>query len=592
MGEKYNGEYKGLEIDISGIPYYAMDVLSVIDGELPSGMEFNGVYNSLCGTPTKSGTYNFTMKAEYNGASVTKEFSITIIKNPEIVKPTIYMTFANGTINDPYSSEIGASNGDSSSYEWDYSGTLPPGLTLSNTNKSTYQLSGTPNAIGTYTFTVSLWDKYEPENGKTTKDFTVTIADDTPEPEPFDITGTLPSGKVGQAYSATLTHSVRPSSMQISCEWKFPDGLEFNSVDDGNGSYTISGTPTEAGTFTLDITATSTITEEVILEKHYEFTIAEADNPIPDPEPDDPDPEEPDYDSYDITGTLPSGKVGQVYSATLTHSVRPSSMQIASKWHFPNGLEFNSFNEGNGGYTVSGTPTEAGTFTLDITATSTITGEVILEKHYEFIIAEADNQNPDPEPNPTAQLNITGTLINGLVGLPYGTSTSGASKDIYVMATGGTPPYKWSYEGELPSGLKGTILGTNDEYVLFEGTPENSGTYNFTLWLSDAKNTEKTQNFSISISEQTPDNINQYNSEVQKYTGNQNIVVEGDSPTIIIQKEGAHVNVDGGDDNTNVTTDDDRNTNVSTGGSGGGCETGFGLLGLAALVVIFTKRSR
>ena len=479
MGEKYNAEYKGLEIDISGIPYYAMDVLSVIDGELPSGMEFNGVYNSLCGTPTKSGTYNFTMKAEYNGASVTKEFSITIIKNPEIVKPTIYMTFANGTINDPYSSEIGASNGDSSSYEWDYSGTLPPGLTLSNTNKSTYQLSGTPNAIGTYTFTVSLWDKYEPENGKTTKDFTVTIADDTPEPEPFD-----------------------------------------------------------------------------------------------------------------ITGTLPSGKVGQVYSATLTHSVRPSSMQIASKWHFPNGLEFNSFNEGNGGYTVSGTPTEAGTFTLDITATSTITGEVILEKHYEFIIAEADNQNPDPEPNPTAQLNITGTLINGLVGLPYGTSTSGASKDIYVMATGGTPPYKWSYEGELPSGLKGTILGTNDEYVLFEGTPENSGTYNFTLWLSDAKNTEKTQNFSISISEQTPDNINQYNSEVQKYTGNQNIVVEGDSPTIIIQKEGAHVNVDGGDDNTNVTTDDDRNTNVSTGGSGGGCETGFGLLGLAALVVIFTKRSR
>ena len=393
VGELYNGKNKGLEISISDIPSYAMNVLSVIDRELPPGMEINGVYNSICGTPTKSGTYTFTLKATY-GDSVTKEFSITILKNPEKVKPTIVKTFADGTINEPYSSEIEASNGDGSTYEWDYSGTLPPGLILGSMNGYNYQLSGTPTSEGTYDFTVYLWDKYEPENGKASKTFTVTI---------------------------------------------------------GDGS-----TPTTPGT--------------------------------------------------------------------------------------------------TGG---TDTPGGGGTTT-------------------------------------TSPLNITGTLINGLVGIPYGDSTSGTSKDIYVMATGGKAPYYWRTEGNFPpeSEIKGYISGASSEYVVLKGTPKKSATYDFTIFVKDANNTEKSKNFSITINEQTEENIAQYNDIVNTYTENKAVNVDagGDSPTIVnVYKGGTNVNIEGEDTNLETNTDRNKDLSLSSGGSGG-CEAGLGFIGFAVLAVMLAKR--
>ena len=401
VGKSY-GSQSTTEIKLNG----QITRATVTEGELPNGLEFKHDYywraDYLAGTPVKSGTFTFTLRLEAGGESAKQSYSVTILKNSDIKQPSIDGTFSNGTIEDPYSSKIYASEGDSLTYEWDYSGTLPDGLGFQVTTNSEYELVGTPKTAGTYTFTVYLWDKYEPENGKASKTFTVTISD-----------GSTPS-----------------------------------------------------------------------------------------------------------TPSTPSS---------------PSTPSTPS------------------------TPSSPST------------------------------------PTTTSPLSITGSLIDGLVGIEYGSTTSGTTKDVYVMATGGTAPYDWRVEGDLPSNIKGYLSGTNNEYVVLKGTPATSDTYDFTFFVKDANNTETSKNFSITISEQTEEATTQYNNIVETYTDNKTIKVDvgGDSPTIVnVYKGTPSVNIEG--DTTEVKTDTDRNTSVSlgAGGGGGGCEAGLGILGLAALAVMLTKRSR
>ena len=82
---------------------------SIVDGKLPDGLEFLNS-TTIHGIPTKSGSFKFKLRINaVDGSSDTKEISITILKNPDIKKPSIDGTFAAGTINEPYSSKIYAS---------------------------------------------------------------------------------------------------------------------------------------------------------------------------------------------------------------------------------------------------------------------------------------------------------------------------------------------------------------------------------------------------------------------------------------------------------------------------------------------------
>src|SRR5208282_5570769 len=68
------------------------------------------------------------------------------------------------------------------------------------------------------------------------------------------------------------------------------------------------------------------------------------------------------------------------------------------------------------------------------------------------------------------------TLPGGSSGVPYGPVT--------ISATGGafTQPYTWSASG-LPSGL--TIGSNPDSTATLSGTPTQSGTFDFTLTMTD-----------------------------------------------------------------------------------------------------------
>ncbi|MDJ0754166.1 MAG: putative Ig domain-containing protein [Ardenticatenaceae bacterium] len=145
-----------------------------------------------------------------------------------------------GIIGDSYSASLTASGGNAP-YTWSItSGSLPPGLNL---NLSTGIISGTPTAIGSYSFSIRATDS----DGKAVvKDFEMDIIY-----PPLDIitSSPLPSGTIGVPYSTIIeaTGGVPPYSWSV-ISGALPTGLSLNSA-----TGEISGTPTTAGTFAFTI---------------------------------------------------------------------------------------------------------------------------------------------------------------------------------------------------------------------------------------------------------------------------------------------------------------------------------------------------
>jgi len=135
----------------------------ISSGSLPPGLSgsASGEYYYVSGTPTSSGTYTFTPRAENDGGPAEQQFSIYIasLPAPSWIDQTLATT---ATIGVSYSDSVSASNVDS----WSYSGTLPAGLIFSNGS-----LGGTPTTAGSYTFTIYASNT----SGTTEKTFTITV---------------------------------------------------------------------------------------------------------------------------------------------------------------------------------------------------------------------------------------------------------------------------------------------------------------------------------------------------------------------------------------------------------------------------------
>ena len=162
---------------------------SVSSGSLPPGLTLNASTGLLSGTPTTAGTYTFTVKVtDASGLTDSKPVTLTIIPGPS-------MTFApppGGWTNTVYGYTL-TETGGTSPYTWSVSsGSLPPGISLSPDGN----LSGTPTATGTYSFTAKVTDA----NGQTaTQATSITIA------AGVSITSAAPpTAVVSTAYSFTF----------------------------------------------------------------------------------------------------------------------------------------------------------------------------------------------------------------------------------------------------------------------------------------------------------------------------------------------------------------------------------------------------
>jgi large repetitive protein len=425
---------------------------SVSSGSLPPGITLGASTGLLSGTPTTAGTYSFTVKVtDSSGLTSTEAATVTIIPGPS-------MTFAappGGWTNTVYGYTLTESGG-TSPFTWSVSsGSLPAGISLSPDGN----LSGTPTATGTSSFTVKVTDA----NGQSaTQATSITVA------AGVSITSAAAqAAAVNSPYSYTFTATggTTPYTWSVNAG-TLPAGLTLSAAG------VLSGTPTTTGTypFTVNVidanhgVATASITLVVTAALALTFSAP------------------------------PSGTVGVAYTDTFTaaNGTTPYTFSI-SAGTLPAGLTLNASTG-----VVSGTPTTAGTsnFTVKVTdaksATATFATSITILSSILTVAVTASTATAVPGGTVTYTITATNSGQTALTGATFTDALSDVLDDASyngdASATAGSvsfasPNLTWT--GNLAVGAAATIT--------FSVTVNNPDTGNKSL-VSTVTSTTSTSN--------------------------------------------------------------------------------------------------
>ena len=397
---------------------------SVSTGSLPGGVTLNASTGLLSGTPTTAGTYSFTVKVtDSSGLSSTEPVTLTVIPGPSLSFPAPPAGWTNTVYGDTLTE-----SGGTSPFTWSVSsGSLPAGISLSPDGN----LSGTPTATGTSSFTVKVTDA----NGQSATEATsisVSAGVSTTFSAP-------PSAPVGGAYSDTLTATggTAPYTWSVNAG-TLPPGITLSAAG------VLSGTPTTTGSypFTVNVTdankgvATASITLVVTSAVTLTFSAP------------------------------PNGVVGTAYSDTLTAAggTTPYTFSI-SAGTLPAGLTLNASTG-----VVSGTPTTAGTsnFTVKVTdaksATATFATSITILSTMLTVAVTASAATAAPSGTVTYTITATNSGQVALTGATFTDALSDVLDDASyngdASATAGSvsfasPNLTWT--GNLAVGAAATI---------------------------------------------------------------------------------------------------------------------------------------
>ncbi|MBQ7594850.1 MAG: putative Ig domain-containing protein, partial [Synergistaceae bacterium] len=219
-------------------------------GNVPSGlsMSTSGV---LSGTPTSTGSFTFTVTARNDYGSDSRNYTMNIQDLPSIT-PSSFTGYVKTSFNQTMSLSYGSSS------NWSASD-LPSGLSI---KAKTGVISGKPKETGTFRATISAVTSA----GTSTASVTFTILPQPSKPK-FETT-TLPDAVIGQSYSQTVSITgTAPITVSVT---GLPDGLSFNA-----STGRISGTPTTEGKYTLKFEATNAATSSPV-KKNIKLTVTAA----------------------------------------------------------------------------------------------------------------------------------------------------------------------------------------------------------------------------------------------------------------------------------------------------------------------------
>ncbi len=495
---------------------------SITAGALPAGLTLSSV-GVLSGTPTAGGTFNFTVTAT-DSSPFPGPFSGSQAYTLTIAPPTITLpatTLADGNLGTSYSATISAASGGTAPYSYAVTaGALPGGLTL---NASTGAITGTPSAHGTFNFSVTATDSSTGTGPYTaTQAYALTVIDAPPVANPVSLTvaynapatnvplnitggaavtvsevvpsqhGTvITSGNTityqpnpgyagpdsftysatnggGTSAPATVTITVQDPVITITPSGGFSatvgvpytqtftfnggatpwSGFQVTSLPAGlsitgttANTVTVSGMPTQVGSFNLNVSATDSSTGNGPYTVGQVFTLTVA--------------------APTLTLTPASTTFNPTYGAAYSQAFSASGgagpyTYAVTSGSLPPGLTLSAG-------TVSGAPTQPGNYVVQITATdagTTGTGAPFtVQQSYTFNV-----------PTPTILVGPA-TLANPVAGTAYAQT---------LTASGGAAPYGFAVTaGSLPAGI--TLSGSG----ALSGTSNQVGTYNFTVTATD-----------------------------------------------------------------------------------------------------------
>ncbi len=365
------------------------------------------------------------------GAEVGVDEAFKALPSPLALK----CASSTGQVGVPYSSALMASGGVPPYTYSIISGSLPAGLTL---NTSTGAITGTPTQPGTFSFTAQVVDS---SGSSTTNTVTANCTIVITSPPTLTVTCPASTGTVGVSYSSGLSASggLPPYTFYISAG-SLPPGLTLNAATGA-----ITGIPTMAGTFNF--------TAEVVDSRNNASGTATSQCSIT---------IAPAIAANCVTITAVQGVT--ITPVTMTATGGTGTGYTFSASGLPSGLTMSSTG------TISGTPTVSGTFNYTVTVTDSGGNKGTF------------NCSVTVAPPPIAANCVTITAVQGVTITP-----------VTMTATGGTGTgYTFSASG-LPSGLTMSSSGT------ISGTPTVSGTFNYTVTVTDSGGNKGTFNCSVTV---------------------------------------------------------------------------------------------
>ena len=428
---------------------------SIASGTLPTGVSlggFTGSSASVSGTPSSAGVYSYTVKVTDSSSPLqtgSQNYSGTIA--PAANTLTFSCTPATGPtqVGVAYSATCNVSGG-TAPYTWSIgSGALPAGLSLSGTTGTIISVSGTPTTAGSYAYAIEVTTA---TGGTGSQNYSGTVSLSNSAPTIISLSPNA-AAVGGGAFALTVsgTGFVNGSAVQ----WN-GTALICTIV-----SATEIGCTVPANVIASAETATVVVVNPGgLLSNSVPFVVGTSSLTI-------------------STSFLPGSVVGTAYSLTLsaTGGAPPYSNWVVSTGSLPPGLTLNATNG-----VISGLPSSAAgspfSFTVIVKDSS---GAVSSPQGLSITVSQ-----------PSSLTIITASpLTAGTVGVPYSQA---------FAATSGVTPYRnWVVTvGTIPPGMSLSTLG-GFLTGLLSGTPRSTGSFSFSIQVTDSVGATATKQFSIVI---------------------------------------------------------------------------------------------